>query len=312
MEQRKEKVFVSGGAGFIGSHLVDRLIAEGHEVVVVDDLSTGVQAHVNPKATFHKMNVWSDYKKLYKLLQREKPDVAVHLAAHKDVRASVDEPIHDAHMNIIGTLNVLEGMRRAGGGRVVFSSSIAVYSQDADLPITETSEVEPSSPYGISKFAGEMYMWHYSESTTMACISLRLTNVYGPRQSMEGAGVITIFINQLLKGEVPTIFGNGEKTRDFIYVDDVVDAMMRSMRVAWCGELVIGTNVETSMNKLLQELQGILGTHVTPQYEESREGELYYVYADSAKAREVMGWAPKTLLSEGLHKTVEWFREHPL
>lgn len=303
---------MSGGAGFIGSYLVDRLVREGHKVIIADNLSTGKEAYINKKAKFHKMNVWSEYKKLYKLLEKERPDVAVHLAAHKDVRASVKDPIHDAHMNVIGTLNVLEGMRRAGGGRVVFASSIAVCGSDATLPITEKCILKPSSPYGISKNAGEMYMWHYSESTpNMACISLRLTNVYGPRQSREGAGVITIFIKQLLDKETPTIFGNGQKTRDFIYVDDVVDAIVRAMRVAWCGELNISTNVETSINQLYQSLQKIVGVSREPNYDEPRDGELYHVYASAAKAAEVLGWKAKTTLADGLKKTVDWFREHP-
>ncbi|MBI2476665.1 NAD-dependent epimerase/dehydratase family protein [Candidatus Uhrbacteria bacterium] len=228
---KKEKVLVTGGAGFIGSHLVERLVEAGHDVLVVDALTTGKREYVHPKARFVSMDVWYDYKKLQKLIVKERPDVTFHLAAHKDVRASIQRPIDDAHTNIIGTLNVLEGVRKAGGGRVVLTSSIAVCSADAKLPIEETCAIRPSSPYGISKHAAEMYMWHYSELNRMACVSLRLTNVYGPRQSLEGAGVITIFIKKMLSGEAPTIFGSGAQTRDFVYVDDVVDALLRIMTI---------------------------------------------------------------------------------
>ncbi len=308
MTPNKEKVLVSGGAGFIGSHLVDRLVAEGHEVVVVDDFSTGKKKNLPKGVTVHELNVWHDYKKLYKMMEKEKPSIAFHLAAHKDVRASIDEPVLDAHTNIIGTLNILEGMHRAGGGRVIFTSSIAVCSPGAKLPLTETCAVKPNAPYGVSKRAAELYMWHYSELRDMACISLRPTNVYGPRQSFEGASVLAKFIEALLKGDTPQIFGSGEHTRDFLYVDDMVDALMRSMLVGWCGELVIATKKETSVNQLYTMIKKELGADTDAHYTDAREGDLFQNYADPSLALEVMGWAPKTSLEDGLKKTIDWYK----
>jgi UDP-glucose 4-epimerase len=308
MEQSKEKVLVSGGAGFIGSHLVERLLLNGHEVVVIDNFSSGKKSNLPKGITMYELNVWHDYKKLYKVIEKEKPGIAFHLAAHKDVRASVDSPVLDAHTNIIGTLNVLEGMHRAGGGRVVFTSSIAVCSPNAKLPLNETCAIKPNAPYGVSKRAAELYMWHYSELRNMACISLRPTNIYGPRQTMEGASVIALFIQALMNGETPQIFGSGEHTRDFLYVDDVVDALMRSMRVGWCGELVLATGKETSVNQLYSMIKNELKVPTEADYTDAREGDLFQNYGDPSLALEVIGWTPKTSLEEGLKKTIEWYR----
>lgn len=307
----KETVLVTGGAGFIGSHLVDRLVREEYNVVIVDNLSTGQKEYINPQAKLVRLDIASDDKKLRKVFTTHKPKVVFHLAANKDLRDSVEHPMRDAQMNVVGTLNVLEAARAVMVDRVVFASTAAVYSSEATLPISERSFIRPESPYGISKRAAEMYMWHFSELYPMACVSLRFSNVYGPRAGVKEAGVVGIFAERMLRGEQIVINGTGEQTRDFLYVGDAVDGFVRAMRVAWCGEMNMATNSEVSVNEMFEQLQEITGYKREPEYLEARNGELFQNRLDASLASQVMGWSPQTPFNEGLRKTVEWYKKQP-
>lgn len=305
----KEKVIVTGGAGFIGSQLVDKLIERGNRVIIVDDMSTGDPRFVNKEARLEKLDVWFDHKKFKKLIMKEKPSVIFHLAGQKDVAASVDDPVKDAQINIVGTLNVLTSINEAGGGRVVFASTAAVYSPTARLPVNEKSSTAAVSPYGISKRAAEKYLWMYSNvAEKVAAISLRMSNAYGPRQSEKAANATTIFMQRMMDGQSPTIFGSGEQTRDFIYVDDIVEAMIRAANVAWCGEMNIGTGEEVSINQLVDIIGREVGMDAESEYLDAKEGELMQSRLDVSLAREVMGWSPQVSIEEGIKRTVAWNR----
>ncbi len=303
------KALVTGGAGFIGSHLVDRLIAEGHEVIVVDDLSCGSKEYLNKSAEFNRISI-TDRKAIRKIIEKERPATVFHLAAQKDLRRSVDDPVSDAETNIIGTLNLLEPIAEIGGVRVVFPSSAAVYPIQTELPIREDSQIAPESPYGISKRSAEMYLAYYSNLYPVSCVALRLANVYGPRQCSEGASVISLYARALLSGRPVTINGSGEQTRDFIFVDDVVDAMIRMMRVEWCGEINISTGIETSINAVYGELQKIIGGAPGAERANAKDGEIFRSVLDSSLAAHTLGWRATTTLEIGLAKTVEWMRNN--
>ena len=308
-ELRNQRVIVTGGAGFIGSSLVKRLRDEGHKVMVVDNLSAGSKANVSSGVELLKMCVCTDPKKLEKAFVKFDPHVVFHLAANKDLRKSLSDPLLDARENVIGTLNVLEACKAAKVGRVVFASTAAVYSAKEQLPISEKATTIPSSPYGISKRAAELYMWNYSNLHEMAAISLRFSNAYGPWGSLTSPNAIDIFTRRLLKGDLPVVYGSGEQTRDFIYIDDIIDAFMRAMKVAWCGELNISTNTETTINRIYKYIADELGSDVEPKYEEAKEGELFQSRLDASLAQEVMGWVPRTSIGEGIKKTVAWYKQ---
>lgn len=311
MSNLKERILVTGGAGFIGSHLVDKLVATGHKVLVLDNLSTGKKAHLNPGAEFVKIDIANDRKKLYKVVAKFAPTCVFHLAAHKDPRASVKDPLHDANENILGTLNILESLRILNTGvRVVFSSTAAVYSSINKLPVSEPSQIRPASPYGISKRTAEMYMWHYSSLYPIAAVSLRFSNVYGPRETFGSGSVVTRFVKKISANKPCVIWGTGEQTRDFLYVEDVVDGLIRAMRVAWCGEMNLATNVETSVNEVQCLIQEQLGVSADPVHEDTKEGELFQSRLDPSLAKEVMGWEAKVSVKDGIAKTINWCCEH--
>ncbi|PIR47278.1 UDP-glucose 4-epimerase [Candidatus Uhrbacteria bacterium CG10_big_fil_rev_8_21_14_0_10_50_16] len=305
MAAEKERIIVTGGCGFIGSHLVSRLLQDGHEVLVIDNMSTGKVEYIQGTCAIQKLDVWADGKKMTKAFQKFRPDVVFHLAAQKVVQSSMENPILDAQENILGSINVLEAMRAVGGGRVVFASTAAVYDPAARVPIQETSLVRPISPYGVSKRSAEMYMWDYSEHYPIAAISLRFSNAYGPR----GVNAVNTFIELMLKGEAPTIFGTGEKTRDFIYVDDIVEAYLRAMKTSWCGELNIATDTETSIKELTSLVATAVGKEINPIFADDREGEIFRSRLDATQAKEVLGWSAKVRVAEGIAKTVEWYKQ---
>ncbi|HEX2043689.1 MAG TPA: NAD-dependent epimerase/dehydratase family protein [Acidimicrobiales bacterium] len=310
------RAMVTGGAGFIGSTLVDRLLAEGHSVDVVDDLSTGslanlAEARSNPayEVTFHRLDIRSPG--LVELMVHRRPEVVFHLAAQADVRVSVARPVFDAEVNIIGTINVLEGARAAGTRKVVFAASGGtLYGEPKELPVRETAPQRPLSPYGVSKKAAGDYLAAYRELHGVEFTSLALGNVYGPRQDPHGeAGVVAIFAGLLLSGQQCTIFGDGRQTRDFVYVDDVVDAFARAA-VKGDGLLVnVGTGVEVSVNTLYEVMAELAGVTTGVRYAPPRPGELARSALDPGRAALQLGWQAWTSLEVGTGKVLRWFRD---
>jgi UDP-glucose 4-epimerase len=300
---------VTGGAGFIGSTLVDRLLAERHRVDVVDDLSTGsldnlaeARAASDHRFSFHQIDVRD--ARTVELVARRRPEVIFHLAAQADVRVSVERPVFDAEVNILGTLNVLEGARQAGTRKVVFASSggtIYGDSEPSDLPIKESHPQRPLSPYGVSKKAAGDYLTAYRELHGVEYTALALANVYGPRQDPHGeAGVVAMFAGRLLDGEACTVFGDGSQTRDFVFVDDVVDAFVRAADKAGGLLLNVGTGVETSVETLYRTMASAAGVDADPVYAPARPGELPRSSIDPSKAAIHLGWRPWTPLPEGV------------
>lgn len=302
------KVLVTGGAGFIGSHLVDRLILEGHEVAVVDNLSTGKRKNVNRRAEFYKVDIQSS--RVQRVFRNERPSVVMHLAAQMDVRRSVKDPVFDAQVNILGTLNILEQAFNHGTRKVVFASSGgAIYGEQDVFPAPETHATRPISPYGISKLCGEHYLSYYQRMSGMQVVSMRYANVYGPRQDPFGeAGVVAIFIQKMLSGEQPVINGNGRQTRDFVYVDDVVDANLAVMGQGVQGVYNVGTGTETTVNELFTMLQELTGSSSREVHGPARKGEQIRSVVDPMRVRKDLGWEPKVSLKEGLKRTVDFFR----
>ncbi len=303
------RIVVTGGAGFIGSHLVDRLIQEGHEVAVVDDLSTGKRKNLNRAAKFYKMDILSP--RLERVFRKERPSLVMHLAAQMDIRRSVEDPIFDAQVNILGTLNVLEQAVQHGCRKAVFSSSGgAIYGEQDVFPAPEGHPTRPLSPYGISKLAGEFYLEYYQRISGIQYVSLRYSNVFGPRQDPHGeAGVVAIFTQKMLAGEQPIINGNGRQTRDFIYVDDVVEANLAVMGKEVLGTYNVGTGQETTINDLFRYLVELTKAGCKEIHGPARKGEQVRSVVESAKLREQLGWDPRVTLREGLARTVEYFRQ---
>ncbi|HZU74647.1 MAG TPA: NAD-dependent epimerase/dehydratase family protein [Acidimicrobiales bacterium] len=308
---------MTGGAGFIGSTLADRLLAEGHTVDVIDDLSTGslanlADARAGKGLTFHQMDIRSP--QLGELLERRRPEVVFHLAAQADVRVSVANPVFDAEVNVLGSLNVLEAARRAGAAKVVFASSGGTIYGDPDpseLPVKESHPRRPLSPYGVAKNAVGDYLVAYRQLHDLEFTALALANVYGPRQDPHGeAGVVAIFAGHLLGGRACTIFGSGEQTRDFVFVDDVVDAFARAADKAGGLLLNIGTGAETSVNHLYTTMAAAAGVEAPAVRAPARPGELDRSSLDPAKAAIHLGWKPWTSLEEGVAAVLEHFARH--
>ena len=308
------RAFVTGGAGFLGSTLVDRLLAEGHAVDVVDDLSSGslanlADARATPgyEMTFHHLDIREPA--VVELTAHRRPEVVFHLAAQADVRVSVERPAFDAEVNIIGTLNVLEGARAAGSRKVVFAASGGtLYGEPQKLPVSESHPHRPLSPYGVSKKAGCDYLSAYRELHGIEFTALALANVYGPRQDPHGeAGVVAIFAGRLLAGEPCTIFGDGEQTRDFVYVDDVVDAFARAAHKGSGLLMNIGTGRETSVNRLYETMAAVAGREAAAVYSPARAGELARSSLDPARAGIHLGWKPWTSLEAGTGEVLRWF-----
>lgn len=303
------KVLVTGGAGFIGSHLVDRLIEENYEVVVVDDLSTGKRKQVNPKATFYKTNILSS--KIERIFKKERPEMVAHLAAQINVRRSLKDPIFDAQVNILGLLNVLQQSVRYGVRRAILASSGgAIYGDQQTFPATEEHATHPLSPYGVSKLSGEHFLYYFRQSAGLQTASLRYSNVYGPRQDPFGeAGVVSVCIQKLLRGETPLINGTGRQTRDFIFVDDVVEANMAVLHSGVEGVFNVGTGRETSVNELCSTLKQLIGADVREQHGPEVPGEVLRSCLDAARLQKATDWMPRTTLADGLKRTVDHFRQ---
>ena len=313
------RTLVTGGAGFIGSTLVDRLLAEGHAVDVVDDLSSGSLANLADARSerahelrVHQLDIVSP--EVVKVIERSKPEVVFHLAAQADVRVSVARPAFDAQVNVVGSLNVLEGARAAGARKVVFASSGGTIYGDpdpTDLPVTEAHPQQPLSPYGVAKKAVGDYLVAYRSLHGLEFTALALANVYGPRQDPHGeAGVVAIFAGRLLAGEPCTVFGDGLQTRDFVYVDDVVDAFVRAADRGSGVLCNIGTAVETSVLHLYEVMAAAAGRpDAAPVHAPARPGELARSALDPARARIHLGWAPWTTLEEGTAAVLRYFAD---
>jgi UDP-glucose 4-epimerase len=302
------KVLVTGGAGFIGSHLVDRLVQEGNEVVVIDNLSTGKRKQVNKKAQFYKMDIRS--KRIERVFRKERPLIVVHLAAQMNVRLSTEDPVFDAEVNILGTINLLEHAVKNGVRKVSFASSGgAVYGEQEVFPAAESHRTDPLSPYGISKLAGEKYLAYYTNTTGLRHAIMRFGNVYGPRQEPEGeAGVIAIFSKLMLDGGQPIINGTGKQTRDFVYVDDVVESLMVTMDEDIQGIFNVGTGQEATVNECYGIIKELTNSSCKDLYGAAKKGEQFRSVLDVRKLREGFDWEPQVSLAEGLKMTVEFFK----
>lgn len=307
------RVLVTGAAGFIGSHLVDGLLADGHQVVGVDNLSTGAPDNLAAARrcggfVLHQLDVADPA--LVEVVRTERVDVVCHLAAHISVPRSVAEPANDARVNVLGTLNVLEAARHGGIRKVVFASSVAVYGIPAVLPVGVDAPLAPRSPYAASKRSGEIYLETYRALHGLEFTTLTLANVYGPRQSAAGeSGVVAIFMDALLGGKPTRIFGRGDQTRDYVYVGDVVDAFRLACGDRCGGErLNVGTGVATSDRELHTLVAEVVGAPDTPEYAPPRPGDLPAMVIDPGPAQARLGWSPRTSLREGVTEAVAWTR----
>ncbi|MCK4697731.1 MAG: NAD-dependent epimerase/dehydratase family protein [Dehalococcoidia bacterium] len=302
------KILVTGGAGFIGSHLVDALIERDDEVVVVDNLSTGCRKNVNPQSKLYELSVGD--LGLADIFERERPDIISHHAAQIDLRRSVAEPMFDAQENILGSLNVIVNSIRYAVKKFIYASSGgAVYGEPQYLPVDENHPINPTSQYGVSKHTVEHYLHSYALQYGLNYVVLRYPNVYGPRQNPLGeAGVVAIFARQMLGGERPTIFGSGDKTRDYAHVSDVVSANLLAMEQGKNAICNIGTGVETSDQEIFDALAEALGYDGSPLYTSVRPGEIQRICLDWSKAERELGWRPQLSLKEGIAKTVAYFK----
>jgi UDP-glucose 4-epimerase len=301
------KALVTGGAGFIGSHVVDRLLAAGHAVDIVDNLSTGRRELAHPAARLHIVDIRSP--RLRAVFAESRPDLVVHLAAQMDVRRSVADPLFDASVNVLGTLNVLECSRRAGVTRLVFASSGgAIYGDCETIPTPESQPARPASPYGVAKLAAERYIAAWAVLAGVIGVALRYANVYGPRQNPQGeAGVVAIFADRVAAGVPCVINGDGEQTRDYVYVGDVADATVLALELPQTVEAInIGTGLESSVNGLFRQLSSAAGASALARHAPSQPGEQRRSALDAGLAKRLLGWVPATPLDRGLARTFEF------
>lgn len=303
------KILITGGAGFIGSHIADAYLAAGHEVTVVDDLSTGRMKNIPARASFVKADI-RDREAMERLLREGRFDAVNHHAAQMDVRRSVADPAHDASVNIIGALTLLEAARAHGVRRFVFASSGgAIYGEQDVFPATEEHPTRPISPYGVAKLTTERYLYYYDAVHGIRSVSLRYANVYGPRQNPEGeAGVVAIFTGKMLRGEEPLINGPGTQTRDYVYVGDVARANLAALGVDRTAAFNIGTARETDVNMLFRALRPLTGSSAAERHGPAKAGEQLRSVLDVRRASAELGWRPQVPLEEGLARTVEYFR----
>jgi UDP-glucose 4-epimerase len=307
------RILISGGAGFIGSHIADAYLALGHDVTVVDDLSTGRMRNVPRGAAFVKADI-RDREAMEKLFREGKFDAVNHQAAQMDVRRSVSDPAHDASVNIIGVLTLLEAARAHGVPRFIFASSGgAMYGEQDVFPAAEDHPTRPMSPYGVAKLTTEKYLYYYDVVHGIRSVSLRYANVYGPRQNPEGeAGVVAIFTGRMLRGEQPVVNGPGTQTRDYVYVGDVARASALALKLSGSSAFNIGTGRETDVNELFRTLLRLTGSKAEERHGPAKAGEQLRSVLDIRKAASELGWRPEVTLEEGLARTVEYFRAEEL
>ncbi len=300
---------VTGGAGFIGSHVVDRLLELEYRVVIIDNLSGGKLKNLNPAATFHHCDITQPA--VVDVFQREQPELVFHLAAQTSVPYSVRETVRDSQINVVGTLRVLEAARRFGIDKFIFSSTGgALYGDPEVEPCPDDHPVVPLSPYGMSKYLAEQYLEFYHRLYRLNFTSLRYGNVYGPRQDSQGeAGVIAIFTQAMVEGKQPEIFGDGDQERDFVCVDDVVEANILAIDRGDGMHMNVGTGQKTSITRIFELLRGIIGYKWGPRHGPPRLGDVFQISLESTRAAQELGWTAQVDLEEGLRRTVEHFRQ---
>jgi UDP-glucose 4-epimerase len=305
------KVLITGGAGFIGSNVADGLIEKNYDVVIVDDLSNGKEENVPERAIFHRCDIRD--KKIYDIFKAEKPDVVIHNAAQLSVRISVEDPLMDADINIMGGLNVINACNALKVKKIIFASSGGtVYGEQEYFPADENHPKNPVSPYGVAKLATESYLYYFYKACGLEYISLRYGNIYGPRQDPYGeAGVVAIFSQRILEDENPVINGDGLQTRDYVYVGDAVSANIKAIGSSFVGPLNIGTGKETSVVELFKILKGVSGNEdIEEVFGPAKEGEQRRSLLSYELAKEVLGWQPEVPVEEGLSLTYNWFKNH--
>jgi len=304
------KILLTGGAGFIGSNVADRMIELGHKVIVVDNLITGRRENVPTKAKFYEMDICD--QKLSKVFASERPDVVNHHAAQMDVRKSVEDPIYDANVNVIGVLNILQNCVRYNVSHFVFASTGgAIYAEQDYFPADKAHPLRPHSPYGITKLTTEKYLFFYNQTYGMTSSILRYANIYGPRQNPHGeAGVVAIFSEKILRDEQPVINGDGLQTRDYVFVGDVVKANELVLLNKTENKIYnIGTGIETNVNELFREIVRKVGKDVQEKHGSAKPGEQKRSVLDSSLIYQELGWKPSTSLDEGLGQTIDYFRK---
>lgn len=302
------KVLVTGGAGFIGSHVCDQFLRAGHEVIALDNLSSGKKENLDPRVRLAVLDIRSP--EAAALIRSERPHAICHLAAQMDVRRSVEDPRFDADANILGMLNLLEAARASEVKKFIFSSTGgAIYGEQDMFPAPESHATRPVSPYGVSKASGELYLGYYRAQYGLPYVALRYANVYGPRQNPHGeAGVVAIFSQRLVAGSPCTIYGDGGQTRDFVFGPDVARANLLAFEKDYVGAVNIGTGIETDINRLFTLLAEAAGSNLKAQHAPGKPGEQRRSCIDAALARKVLGWEPSMGIAEGLRQTVEFFR----
>ena len=302
------KILVTGGAGFIGSHVVDLLVEAGHDVAVVDNLVTGRKSNLNPKARFYEVDIRSS--ELEQVFVTERPEIVDHHAAQMDVRRSVADPIYDADINILGGLNLLNLSVKYGVRKFIhISSGGAVYGEPVYLPCDENHPVQPLCPYGATKYMLELYLYMYKQTFNLDYSIIRYPNVYGPRQDPAGeAGVVAIFTGQMLRSKPVTIYGNGEQVRDYVFVKDCARANLMVLENGSGKVYNLGYGIGTTVNQIFQGLKEVTGYPLEANYGPARPGETFQIYLTAERARKELGWEPTVPLLEGLRQTMEYFQ----
>ena len=302
------RCLVTGGAGFIGGHIAERLLTEGHEVAIVDNLSTGNRANAPEAARFVEMDL--NDPALPDLIADVGPHFIFHLAAQVNVRRSVEDPAFDAQQNILGSIRLLESARKAGIEKIVYTSSGgACYGEPEDIPAAEDTPVNPLCPYGASKYTVEQYVKLYGRLHGLRNTTLRYANVYGPRQDPHGeAGVVAIFSETMLRGETPRIFGDGTKTRDYVYVADVVEANLLAIEKGDGGSYNVGTGRQITDRQIYENIRDAIGCDIPVIYEDFRPGEVMHIALDNSLIRRELGWSPQVTFEEGIRRAVAYYR----
>ncbi|MBN1154756.1 NAD-dependent epimerase/dehydratase family protein [candidate division KSB1 bacterium] len=301
------KILVTGGAGFIGSHVVDAYIEQGHDVVVMDNLVTGYERNINQRAKFYKMDIQD--ADVLKVFEKEKFDIVNHHAAQMDVRRSVSDPVYDAKNNILGSINLMQAAITTDVKKFIFvSSGGAIYGEQVVFPADEEHDTWPLSPYGITKLTGEKYLYFYSQTYGLNYAVLRYANIYGPRQNPHGeAGVVAIFTTKLLNREQPIINGDGKQTRDYVFVGDVVRANLNVTSYEKNDYFNIGTSIETDVNEIFDHLNEFTGDHAKELHGPAKPGEQLRSVLNYEKAKRLLHWKPEVMLKDGLQRTVDYF-----